>query len=559
MVEDVLEFYQMHKGSVIGDQVEGSIFKSLLVFGAIVLALALIRGVFLYLTRQTLIAMSRLIEYDLRKDLYDHLQSLDTAFYRKNRTGDLMAKMAEDVGRVRMYLGPGIMYSINTLTLFVVVVTTMLTVNAELTLYALIPLPFLSYLVYNVESIIQRRSERIQRQLSVLTTFAQEIFSGIRVLKAYVKESPTYDKFAEESETFKGKSMHLAAMDALFFPLVVFLVGLSVVITVWVGGEKVIAGSLTLGNIAEFLMYINLLTWPIIAIGWVTTLIQRAAASQVRLNELLAERSDMTFKESDARVATAELRFDEVSFTYPDTGIVALTDVSFELKPGQKLGIVGPTGSGKSTLCALIPRMYDPQHGEISLDGTEIKGFGRDVLRNSIGYAPQDVFLFSDTIKNNISFGKLNATQEEVEEAAKGASVYHNIVDFPEGFDTLVGERGVTLSGGQKQRISIARAWIRKPKLLIYDDVLSAVDTKTEEAILSSLRKYRVDNPETATIMVAHRISCIQDSDVIIVLEDGKITERGIHEQLVNQKGYYARIYEKQLAEGEEEAADLSE
>lgn len=559
MVEDVLEFYQMHKGSVIGDQVEGSIFKSLLVFGAIVLALALIRGVFLYLTRQTLIAMSRLIEYDLRKDLYDHLQSLDTAFYRKNRTGDLMAKMAEDVGRVRMYLGPGIMYSINTLTLFVVVVTTMLTVNAELTLYALIPLPFLSYLVYNVESIIQRRSERIQRQLSVLTTFAQEIFSGIRVLKAYVKETPTYDKFAEESETFKGKSMHLAAMDALFFPLVVFLVGLSVVITVWVGGEKVIAGSLTLGNIAEFLMYINLLTWPIIAIGWVTTLIQRAAASQVRLNDLLAERSDMTFRDSEARVATAKLTFDDVSFTYPDTGIVALTDVSFELKPGQKLGIVGPTGSGKSTLCALIPRMYDPQHGVISLDGTEIKGFGRDVLRGAIGYAPQDVFLFSDTIRNNISFGKLDATQEEIEEAAKGASVYHNIVDFPEGFDTLVGERGVTLSGGQKQRISIARAWIRKPKLLIYDDVLSAVDTKTEEAILSSLRKYRVDNPETATIMVAHRISCIQDSDVIIVLEDGKITERGTHQQLVDLDGYYARIYEKQLAEGEEEAADLSE
>lgn len=559
MVEDVLEFYQMHKGSVIGDQVEGSIFKSLLVFGAIVLALALIRGVFLYLTRQTLIAMSRLIEYDLRKDLYDHLQSLDTAFYRKNRTGDLMAKMAEDVGRVRMYLGPGIMYSINTLTLFVVVVTTMLTVNAELTLYALIPLPFLSYLVYNVESIIQRRSERIQRQLSVLTTFAQEIFSGIRVLKAYVKETPTYDKFAEESETFKGKSMHLAAMDALFFPLVVFLVGLSVVITVWVGGEKVIAGSLTLGNIAEFLMYINLLTWPIIAIGWVTTLIQRAAASQVRLNDLFAERSDMSFKDSDALVDTAELKFEEVSFTYPDTGIVALTDVSFELRPGQKLGIVGPTGSGKSTLCALIPRMYDPQHGEISLDGTEIKGYGRDVLRGSIGYAPQDVFLFSDTIKNNISFGKLDATQEEVEEAAKGASVYHNIIDFPEGFDTLVGERGVTLSGGQKQRISIARAWIRKPKLLIYDDVLSAVDTKTEEAILSSLRTYRVENPETATIMVAHRISCIQDSDVIIVLEDGKITERGTHQQLVDQNGYYARIYEKQLAEGEEEAADLSE
>lgn len=549
MVEEILGIFDLFRGFSLVEGLQETLMQSLLMFAVLVIALALIRGFFLFLTRQTLIVLSRLVEYDIHNDLYDHFQGLSLSFYRRNRTGDLMARLTEDVSRVRMYLGPGIMYSLNTLTLFVVVVTTMVIVNPELTLYAFLPLPFLSYLIYYVESIIQRRSERIQEQLSLLTTITQEIYSGIRVIKAYVEEKASFLRFKNESEDYKKKSLHLAKVDSLFFPLVVILVGLSVILTVWIGGEKVIAGSLTVGNIAEFIIYINLLTWPIIAIGWVTTLIQRAAASQKRLNELLKERSEIRFRGKDIEIQTAELKFDDVSFTYPDTGILGLDSVSFDLKPGQKLGIVGPTGSGKSTLCAMIPRLFDIDHGDILLDGKSIKEYSKQSLRGALGYAPQDVFLFSDSIHNNIAFGKPEADRAEVEQAAKWASIHDSISDFPQGYETLVGERGVTLSGGQKQRISVARAWIRDPKLLILDDVLSAVDTRTEETILTNLREFRTTNPEVAVIMVAHRISCIQDADLIVVLEDGKITEQGTHESLVKGDGYYARIYEKQLLE----------
>jgi len=550
MVGDLIKINALHDGFEVNNHYSSMIAGSLLIFGALVIIFALLRGVFLFLTRQTLIAMSRLVEYDLRNDIYDHYQDLSLSFYRRNRTGDLMARITEDISRVRMYVGPGIMYTINTLSLAVVVISAMLMVNVELTLYTMMPLPVLSLLVYFVESKVLRRSDFIQRQLSKLTAFTQEIFSGIRVTKAYAREEDFSTRFSDESLEFKKRSMSLIRLNSLFFPLVMLLVGASTAITIWVGAEKVIEGSLSIGNIAEFIIYVNMLTWPIISIGWVSSLIQRAAASQERLNVLLREESEIGFSDATHKtVEKAHLEFKNVSFTYPSTGIQALKSVSFVLKPGQKLGVIGGTGSGKSSMCNLIPRMFDPGEGEILLDGTPLNHYSRENLRTAIGYAPQDVFLFSETVGQNVAFGMPGASEDQIVEATQMAGVYKNVVDFKEGFETMVGERGVTLSGGQKQRLALARAWIRKPKLLILDDSLSAVDTSTEELILGNLRTAREEDPNMSVIMVSHRISTIQDSDLIVVFDEGEVIESGTHESLIQADGYYASIHHKQLLE----------
>ena len=551
LVGDLVKINTLHEGFEAKASVVSLISGSLIIFSILTISLALLRGVFLFMMRQTLIVMSRKVEFDLRNDMYAHYQELSLSFYRKNRTGDLMARITEDVGRVRMYLGPGIMYTINTLSLMVIVVITMITVNPQLTLFTILPLPLLSVLIYYVENKVLKRSDKIQEQMSRLTAFTQEIYSGIRVTKAYTREKDFGKKFAAESEEYKVRSMQLIRLNAYFFPAVLVLVGLSTALLVWVGAEKVIGGSLTVGNIAEFIIYVNMLTFPIISIGWVTSLTQRAAASQQRINEFLDEKSEIVFADTDHKISAARIEFDNVCLSYPSTGFEALHNVSFSLLPGQKLGILGPTGSGKSSLCNLIPRLFDPTSGSILIDGRDIRTYSKANLRNEIGYAPQDVFLFSESIFDNVAFGLPGATQTQVELATQRAGVYENIVGFPEGFQTVIGERGVTLSGGQKQRLALARAWVANPKLLILDDSMSAVDTKTEELILGHLRQAREERPEMSVIMVSHRVSTIQDADLIVVIEGGRIIEQGNHVALLEKNGYYAAIHGKQLIEKE--------
>jgi ATP-binding cassette subfamily B protein len=519
---------------------------SVLFFGAVVLLLALIRGLFLFFMRQTIILMSRHIEYDLKNEIYSHYQSLSLAFFRKNTTGDLMNRVTEDVSRVRMYLGPAIMYSINTAVLFLLVIYAMVTVNLKLAILSLLPLPFLALTIYLVNNIINSRSERIQAQLSNLSSFVQETFSGIRLIKAYVRENEVAGRFTESSLNYQRNSMDLVKVQALFYPIMLLLVGLSTIITVYVGGFEVINGHITAGNIAEFVVYVTQLTFPVMSLGWVTSLIQRAAASQKRINEFLHTEPEIKSGKTEVRLK-GNIQFKNVSFTYPDTGIQALKNVNFELKKGELLAIIGKTGSGKSTLANLLMRMYDVQAGEICVEEQPIKNLNLMHYRSQIGFVPQEVFLFSDTIANNIAFG-CSATLPEIETAANQAAVHENINTFEKGYQTLLGERGITLSGGQKQRVSIARALVKKPSLLILDDSLSAVDTRTEEQILRNLDSY---TQHSTTLIIAHRISSIKQANQILVLDGGEIIESGNHTQLLSKKGYYYELYQKQLLEEE--------
>ena len=521
---------------------------TLLYFGGLVIGLYILRGLFLFLMRQTIILMSRHIEFDMKNDIYQHYQKLSLGFYRRNNTGDLMARATEDVNRVRMYVGPAIMYAINTFVLSLLIISSMFNVNAKLAIFCLLPLPFLVIIIYYVNTLIFKKSGKIQERLSDLSSFVQERFSGIRIIKSYVREDYTRSVFEVQSNEYKEDSMSLVKISALFYPTMLLLIGTSTILTIYIGGIQVINGSITAGNIAEFIIYITQLTFPVTMLGWVTSLIQRAAASQERINEFLNIAPDIQSTKDDERELSGNIKFKNVSFTYPDTGIKALTDINFEIKSGEFVAIIGKTGSGKSTLANLIMRMYDVEKGEITTDGENLKDLNLKNYRSQIGFVPQEVFLFSDSIKNNIAFGLDRVTDEEVYDAAKNASVYHNIMDFEKRFETMLGERGITLSGGQKQRVSIARALIKSPKLLIFDDCLSAVDTKTEEEILVNLGKIMKGK---TSILIAHRISTIKNADKIIVLDEGRIAEQGTHSQLLSLGGRYADIYNNQLLEEE--------
>jgi len=514
------------------------------------LALALLKGFFLFLMRQTIIVVSRLIEYDLKNDVFDHYQRLDRAFYKRNSTGDLMNRISEDVGKVRMYLGPAVMYTINLVVLFVMCIGFMLHVNTELTLWTLAPLPIMSIAIYYVSDVINRKSASVQAQQSRLSTLAQETFSGIRVLKAYAKEPMAVERFRDAASDYRTRSLEQAKVDAVFMPAIMLLIGVSTVLTILVGGLKLINGdpTVSVGNIAEFVIYVNMLTWPFASVGWVTSLIQQASASMVRIDEFMSTEPTITDQTDELNEVQGAITFKNVSFTYPDTGIEALRDVSFHVPAGGTLAVVGHTGSGKSTLVDLIGRLHDPTSGQVHIDGVDARRIKLDNLRQSLGTVPQDVFLFSDSIRNNIGF-RLDPSadnEERIVQAARMAQVHNDILGFPKGYDTILGERGITLSGGQKQRVSIARAIIARPRILLFDDALSAVDTATEEAILRELRGVMKGR---TTVIISHRISAVRDADHILVLDHGRVAEEGTHASLIAKGEIYARMHEEQLLE----------
>jgi ATP-binding cassette, subfamily B, multidrug efflux pump len=514
----------------------------------IIVGAALLSGFFTFLMRQTIINVSRYIEFDLKNEVFDHYQILNLSFYKKNRTGDLMNRISEDINQVRMYAGPAIMYGIQTLTLFACLIPLMFIKAPTLAAYTLLPLPVLSVLIYQISKIIHRRSTIVQEYLSTLSTFTQEVFSGVSVIKAYTLEPQTNAELSILANEGQQKSMSLAKVNAWFFPLMILLIGVSNILVIYIGGKQYINGEIGVGLIAEFILYVNMLTWPVAIVGWLTSIVQRAEASQERINEFLKEKPDLIEEVSEPLEIKGKIAFKNVSFRYPDTQIEALHKLSFTINAGDTVAILGKTGSGKSTILDLVARLYDPTEGEITLDGRPLKKISLTALRAAIGAVPQDAFLFSDTIKNNIKFGKHNATDEEVVQAAKDAVVHENIMGFGKGYDTVLGERGITLSGGQKQRVSIARALLKNPDIYLFDDCLSAVDTETEEQILNNLKKA---SSQKTTLIVSHRVSSAKNADKILVLEDGQLLQEGTHEELNLQKGYYSELYKNQLAEKE--------
>lgn len=540
----VIENYVKEPNGALAD-VQWELLKSL----GLIIGTTLIAGFLTFLMRQTLIVMSRHVEFDLKNEVFHQYEKLSQNFYKQHRTGDLMNRISEDVGKVRMYVGPAVMYTINTVIRFAIVIVFMFNVSPKLTLYTLLPLPLLSYFIFKLSKEINKRSTIFQENLSQLSSFSQEIFSGIRVIKAYALEqrnTEDYQKLAQES---RDKNLRLAQTNALFGPLMVLLIGLSNLIVIYVGGSMYMNGSIkSLGTIAEFILYVNMLTWPVASIGWVSSLVQEAEASQKRINAFLKIEPEIKNETSERSQIQGSIVFENVTFTYEDTGIEALKDISFSISKGETLAILGKTGSGKSTILQLICRMYDVQKGKVTLDHKELKNHHLEDLRNTIGIVPQDAFLFSDSIKNNIKFGKEDATFEEIETATKNAMVHDNIIGFKNQYETILGERGITLSGGQKQRVSIARAIIKNPEILLFDDCLSAVDTETEEAILNNL--FKICKNKT-TIIVSHRVSSARNADKIIILDEGRILQQGTHSQLLNIDGYYKELYLKQLSEKE--------
>jgi len=522
--------------------------QELMINVLIIIGVTILAGLFTFLMRQTIIVTSRLIEFDLKNEIYQQYQKLSLNFYKKNRTGDLMNRISEDVSKVRMYTGPAIMYTLTMSVTLIVGFTQMISIDTKLTLYTLIPFPLLSISIFVLSKIIHKRSTIVQEYLSKLTTFNQEFFSGVNVVKSYGIEASIIENFDELADKSKEKNIHLQKANALFFPLMVLLIGISNIIVIYVGGQQYINDEIKIGVIIEFMLYVNILTWPVAVVGWVTSMVQQAEASQARINEFLKQVPEIQNTNTTATEIKGNITFKNVSFTYDDTNITALKDINFSVKAGETLAIFGKTGSGKSTLIELISRLYDTKIGSILLDNKPIQEANLDAVRSQIGFVPQDPFLFSESISDNIKFGKDDATKKEIIAAAKNADVHKNIVDFPNGYNTILGERGVTLSGGQKQRVSIARAIIKEPKILIFDDCLSAVDTETEEKILKNLA---LISKNITTFIIGHRISSAKNADKIIVLDDGKIIQQGTHNQLIKEKGYYKELYDQQLLEKE--------